>query len=558
MTDVCPNCGSVSIASNPKDLRRTAAAAAMASSNPVLSVLGAVGAAVNAVSPAFTCQACGHGFENLDHPSTGGPSMGGKDINPIYIAFKAMLLKHKTRSRPDFPESFPEAFAFSDPKWVDPYPNAHVHGWACRSEANKGTLLAAHGWFSNSFEDRIVRLAKHAHQKGWNVVCPDLRMHGRSHNACPSFGLAESWDISSVIDWLFSQGYPAPFVVAGFSLGSLAASNLAARDPRVSAGFFMAPPAWPMDAVGVTVKVLAPSAKLIDWWYGFPIMGAGDLRRLGPVAHKPHIVYAMGEKDMYGIEKTRSVFRSRCWGGGDEITASRSEKRKLDWKADTNLFIQCIDAGHQDFEWDQFPIVVNAFDELLARSIKHEKTNRKSAAKLPSSSTKVRIRSLGSPSRVIDVSHFGYKDGTKIHLWEQHKMENQKFVIVPIGKGVFKIECPAAEKCIDVADSRGVNGSVVHLWKYVDGGNQKWRFFADDQEGLLIQCAHSGRFLDADADGLKRNGCKIQCWDYHGGLNQRWIIEPCEPATQSNAVVKTVKPAKKQTAKKKTTKKSAK
>jgi len=48
MTDVCPNCGSVSIASNPKDLRRTAAAAAMASSNPVLSVLGAVGGALNA------------------------------------------------------------------------------------------------------------------------------------------------------------------------------------------------------------------------------------------------------------------------------------------------------------------------------------------------------------------------------------------------------------------------------------------------------------------------------------------------------------------------------
>lgn len=289
-----------------------------------------------------------------------------KYVNPAFLFFQSQLRNHPTRQRPDTPD-FPGAFTFSGPIWRDKdWPDAHIHGWAAHATARRGTLVACHGFLANCFQDGMVRLARHAHKQGWSVALPDLRMHGRSHDACPGLGIPESEDLRAVLDWLITEGFPAPYVVAGFSLGALAASNLAARDDRVSGGFFMSPPAWPWDAIGVEAKVAAPLGLMINAWYGRDVLDQGDLRRLGAAPRKP-VVYAIGSDDRYGVENLRGVFRS--YWGGDEVVAHSGSRKAPNWSKTSNLFIACDGVGHHDFDWDKFPDVVRAVDELLTRVV---------------------------------------------------------------------------------------------------------------------------------------------------------------------------------------------
>lgn len=290
-----------------------------------------------------------------------------KYANPAYVFFQSQLRNHPTRQRPDTPD-FPGSFPFSQPIWRDKdWPDAHVHGWAAHADDRRGTLIAAHGFLASSHQNGLVRLARHAHKLGWSVALPDLRMHGRSHDACPGLGIPESEDLRAVLDWLIEDGFPSPYVVAGYSLGALAASNLCARDDRVSGGLFLSAPAWPWDATGIHAMVAAPLGVFINAWYGRDVLGEGDLRRLGAAPRKP-VVYAIGADDRYGVEHLRTVFRSSCWGGGDEMFVHRGRMKSLNWTKGSNLFIECDGADHS-LDFDDYPTVVQALDELLARVV---------------------------------------------------------------------------------------------------------------------------------------------------------------------------------------------
>ncbi len=306
-----------------------------------------------------------------------------KSINPAYIFFHNQLKGHACRKRQNTPD-IPNAKEMPVLHWKDSdWRPAPICGWYAEAEKARGTMIVAHGYMANCLQNVVLQIAHICLNLGWNVVCPDLRMHGRSHDACPTFGMAESWDLEAVLSWVCHRsGLNSPVAISGYSLGGLAASNLLARDPRLSGGFFLSTPGWPWHAIKTETKkrplpmFTNSLAESINMWYGRDILDEGDLRRMREKPHHPRtVVYAMGTRDHYGIDNTIEVFNSPVWGGGKVVVERKGgdvegngEHGSIDELGNgTNVFIRCKKAHHIDFErdWISYPKVVASLVQLL-------------------------------------------------------------------------------------------------------------------------------------------------------------------------------------------------
>ena len=108
------------------------------------------------------------------------------------------------------------------------------------SGKSRGTVLVLHD-IGNSKADYRV-LAKKLAEKGFDVVLPDLRAHGRSTGKYVTFGAKEKHDQKYVIDQLLKEKLISlPIFAFGFDLGGAVAIQYAAIDPRVNGVIAVAP-----------------------------------------------------------------------------------------------------------------------------------------------------------------------------------------------------------------------------------------------------------------------------------------------------------------------------
>lgn len=214
----------------------------------------------------------------------------------------------RNRNRGNHPD-WPRAVAWESRAYDD----RMIRGWAYPGRRGSGTVFLLHGFSEHCMCGQVLDVAAPIRDRhGLSLVALDTRHHGRSDNREPTFGTAEMWDLQAAMNWAESNGYPKPFILCGYSLGAMTAGRAAITDPRVSGAFLQSPPAWPWDAIGVTIKpgvVLAgPTINAAyDCW---DILRDGDIRsHPATPAHAPLICYAMGDQDHHGIEKTREVYR---------------------------------------------------------------------------------------------------------------------------------------------------------------------------------------------------------------------------------------------------------
>ncbi len=106
----------------------------------------------------------------------------------------------------------------------------------------KGTVLLLHPLMTNKlwFQPLGSLLAR----RGWDVVLPDLRAHGRSGGEFITWGVREKHDLHMVMTALIADGTVSDRIyVCGASLGGLVALQYAALDRRVRGVMAIAPPA---------------------------------------------------------------------------------------------------------------------------------------------------------------------------------------------------------------------------------------------------------------------------------------------------------------------------
>ena len=97
----------------------------------------------------------------------------------------------------------------------------------------RGSVVILHGLYEHKADFPYDGVAKRLARKGFNVVRPDLRAHGRSGGKYVTYGAKEKHDIKAVVDGLLSEGdIHEPIYVFGNELGAATAIQYAVIDPR--------------------------------------------------------------------------------------------------------------------------------------------------------------------------------------------------------------------------------------------------------------------------------------------------------------------------------------
>jgi len=291
------------------------------------------------------------------------------------------LLHCKDHPIPDWPGTC----EFRVKTWDD----RSIFGWFHQQESHtSGSLLMLHGFMDNSGNDQYWRQGRRlADKHRLALAACDFRGHGKSDEDIPTFGKAESWDLKAVLDEAEKQQLPRPYVLFGQSLGGMAAQVCAIDDARVDAAILIAPPAWPWHAIDHVVGNTIRHTELLPESLREPVkkMGLGlstwiaDLYkdRTGNVLHEgslfhyeanpehePLVLYVMGDKDEYDVNRTHQVW-DHWYKGQDAVynAGPRSAPDQSKW------MVEIEGHGHpgverpDPYEWEGFDNLIDEFIE---------------------------------------------------------------------------------------------------------------------------------------------------------------------------------------------------
>jgi len=120
--------------------------------------------------------------------------------------------------------------------------------------------------------------------------------------------------------------------------------------------------------------------------------------------------------------------------------------------------------------------------------------------------------------------------GANIRQWECVGGENQLWRFESVGGDLYALYNQRSGMCLEVAKwDQGQmvgrdQGANIRQWDYVGGDNQKWRLIELPSGYYRIESAFSGMVLDV-AQGSRSDGGNIHQWEWRGSDNQLWAIE---------------------------------
>ena len=126
--------------------------------------------------------------------------------------------------------------------------------------------------------------------------------------------------------------------------------------------------------------------------------------------------------------------------------------------------------------------------------------------------------------KVIDVAGFSDADGSMIHLWDYCGGSNQKWSFAEASNGYIQIVSMHCPKVIDIPDKIN-SGNNAQIWSYWGGDNQQFRLEKNKNGAFSIYSFHTDYVLSALADNMD-NGCRIRAEKYTGDERQQWHIHP--------------------------------
>jgi ricin-type beta-trefoil lectin protein/centrosomal CEP192-like protein/HYDIN/CFA65/VesB family protein len=130
-----------------------------------------------------------------------------------------------------------------------------------------------------------------------------------------------------------------------------------------------------------------------------------------------------------------------------------------------------------------------------------------------------------SSGKALDVTGASLNNGTPIIQWDYWGGDNQKWYLVDLGNGYYKIQNKLSGKVLDMTDFSLSDGGLLQQWEYWGGDNQQWQIVLAEPGYYKIINKLSGKVLDVPAFTAD-NGAPIEQWDDNSGNNQKWVLSP--------------------------------
>ncbi len=191
-------------------------------------------------------------------------------------------------------------------------------------------VVLMHGYTSCKSAPEILDVAAEFSRRGFRVIAFDFRAHGESGGSITSIGPLEAdVDTKAVVDWVSSHYPKRPLVLAGFSMGAVAAIMEGYKDPRVKA--IIADSPYPI--LSEVVPRWLGSKAGIPGWYSQLISAWGSL--------------LTGENLDFGPMKLRNIPKPLVIFVGDrDPLVKPKEAEEISSKSPCGVLIVVPGAGH--------------------------------------------------------------------------------------------------------------------------------------------------------------------------------------------------------------------
>lgn len=103
-------------------------------------------------------------------------------------------------------------------------------------------LLHPHPLYGGEMRNPVIKaLKKAASEECFSTLRFNFRGVGKSGGSYGE-GIKEKWDLKGALDYLSSLGIERPYVVGGYSFGSMVAAKTSKEDPRIDMLVLVSPP----------------------------------------------------------------------------------------------------------------------------------------------------------------------------------------------------------------------------------------------------------------------------------------------------------------------------
>lgn len=123
---------------------------------------------------------------------------------------------------------------------------------------------------------------------------------------------------------------------------------------------------------------------------------------------------------------------------------------------------------------------------------------------------------------VLDVNNYATFNGGNVEIYPYHDTNNEKWNIISLGNGYYRIVDCNSGKSLDVSGGSSASGTNVQIWETNNTNAQKWRF-VNAGNGYYYIINANGCYLDVQ-NGTVQNGNNV--WVYTGNQTnaQKWKL----------------------------------
>ncbi|WP_438445479.1 CBM35 domain-containing protein [Gorillibacterium sp. sgz5001074] len=123
--------------------------------------------------------------------------------------------------------------------------------------------------------------------------------------------------------------------------------------------------------------------------------------------------------------------------------------------------------------------------------------------------------------KALDVSGYSSSPGALVDQWAYVGGNNQKWEMVDVGEGYFKIYSAHSGLVLDIV--AGSSDGQINQAASADKDSQKWKLEQVNEYYKIVNKSN-GKVLDVSNESYD-NGANVHLWDYVGKDNQLWTIE---------------------------------